>query len=185
MPRAGCWLLGAWQWRPRPPPHMPPLTNSHNPRPPQGPTKQAAIRNTTMANRKRPLRSACLLLPSALLVRVPSGHSVRITPQTFHEHVTADSNSNAATTTVPQPQRRTLSSLDLPTPKDHLVTSLPLLEPGSFPTRQWAGLLPLSQTDDDKYLFYWLIEPDFSNTADELSQDDPAQVPLIIWLNGE
>jgi len=179
---AGCLALGSGAPAPAHDYDAHATTNSHNP-PPQGPTKQAAIRNTTMANRKRPLRSACLLLPSALLVRVPSGHSVRITPQTFHEHVTADSNSNAATTTVPQ--RRTLSSLDLPTPKDHLVTSLPLLEPGSFPTRQWAGLLPLSQTDDDKYLFYWLIEPDFSNTADELSQDDPAQVPLIIWLNGE
>lgn len=132
----------------------------------------------TMTNSwKRPL-SACLLLVSAL--HVPSCRSVRITPQTFHEHVTVSRDASLA-----RSQRRTLSSLDLPTPNDHLVASLPLLEPGSFPTRQWAGLLPLNQTEDDKYIFYWLLEPDFSDTAgDGLSKDDPAQVPLVIWLNG-
>ena len=126
---------------------------------------------------KRPL-SACLLLVSSL--HVPSCRSVRITPQTFHEHVTVSRDASLA-----RSQQRTLSSLDLPTPNDHLVASLPLLEPGSFPTRQWAGLLPLNQTEDDKYIFYWLLEPDFSDTADDgLSEDDPAQVPLVIWLNG-
>ena len=132
----------------------------------------------TMTNSwKRPL-SACLLLVSAL--HVPSCRSVRITPQTFHEHVTVSRDASLA-----RSQRRTLSSLDLPIPNDHLVASLPLLEPGSFPTRQWAGLLPLNQTEDDKYIFYWLLEPDFSDTAgDGLSKDDPAQVPLVIWLNG-
>ena len=61
-------------------------------------------------------------------------------------------------------------------PNDHLVTGLPLLEPSSFPTKHWAGLLPASD-DGDKYLFYWLFAPPPSNRADE-------DIPLIIWLNG-
>ena len=109
-----------------------------------------------------------------------------------NDNANANTNTNTNTNTTesssPHSQRRRAapsSPLDLPTPNDHLVASLPLLDPGTFPTKQWAGLLPLSQTEDDKYIFYWLIEPDFSDTADEgLSEDDPAQVPLVIWLNG-
>jgi carboxypeptidase D len=65
-------------------------------------------------------------------------------------------------------------------PEDHLVTSLPLLEDGKFPTRHYAGHIDAS-SDGDKKLFYWLFEPDL---ADDASSPPDEEIPLLIWLNG-
>ena len=84
-------------------------------------------------------------------------------------------------------KRSIKKSSTLPQPSDHLITSLPYLNPNTFPTRQYAGYIPASQ-DDDKKLFYWLFEPDTTTTTtntDSTSktyQDD--EIPLLIWLNG-
>jgi carboxypeptidase D len=76
--------------------------------------------------------------------------------------------------------RETKRTVDVPipdSPDGHLVTSLPLLDPASFPTKQWAGHLPASG-NKDKYFFYWLFAPrDTTLTKD-------ADIPLVIWLNG-
>ncbi|GAX20239.1 carboxypeptidase D [Fistulifera solaris] len=61
-------------------------------------------------------------------------------------------------------------------PDEHLVNNLPLLD--SFPTQQWAGLLPAS-SHDDKYFFYWLFAPD-----NQQNQKPESEIPLLIWLNG-
>ena len=54
---------------------------------------------------------------------------------------------------------RTNSSVpNVTNPDHHLVKSLPLLEPGTFTTNHWAGLLPASP-NHDKYFFYWLFAP--------------------------
>ena len=68
-------------------------------------------------------------------------------------------------------------------PEDHLVTDLPYLDTDSFPTKHYAGHLSASDDNDDKRIFYWLFEPDFSdlNEKDKLSEKD---FPLLIWLNG-
>lgn len=66
----------------------------------------------------------------------------------------------------------------LPAAEDHLVTSLPYLDPSIFPTKHYAGHMPASH-DDDKKLFYWLFEPDFSNGRPE----NDADIPLLIWLS--
>lgn len=68
-----------------------------------------------------------------------------------------------------------------PNPDEHLVTSMPLLSEGVFPTRHWAGHLPASNDGSDKKLFYWLFEPgggDLTNISNE------EEIPLILWLNG-
>mmetsp|Transcript_15444 Transcript_15444/g.29630 ORF Transcript_15444/g.29630 Transcript_15444/m.29630 type:complete len:674 (+) Transcript_15444:98-2119(+) len=64
----------------------------------------------------------------------------------------------------------------------HLVTSLPLLPPGLFPTRHWAGHLPASGDGSDKKLFYWLFEPS-TGSVDTFSEEDD-KIPLVLWLNG-
>ena len=56
-------------------------------------------------------------------------------------------------------------------PDEHLVTSLPGLKDGDFPSRHHAGHIPVV----NGYLFYWLIESASSNQASD---------PLVIWLNG-
>lgn len=61
-------------------------------------------------------------------------------------------------------------------PDSHLVTSLPLLPEGSFPTRHWAGHLPAAGDGSDKKIFYWLFEPSTGSESDD--------TPLILWLNG-
>jgi carboxypeptidase C (cathepsin A) len=68
------------------------------------------------------------------------------------------------------------------TPEKHLVTELPLLDDSSnkFPTDHWAGLLPASKEDGDKYLVYWLLAPDVTDSP-EIDDND---IPLLIWLNG-
>ncbi|KAL3796380.1 hypothetical protein HJC23_004177 [Cyclotella cryptica] len=62
-------------------------------------------------------------------------------------------------------------------PDSHLVTSLPLLPEGSFPTRHWAGHLPAAGDGSDKKIFYWLFEPSSGSKSDD-------DTPLILWLNG-
>jgi carboxypeptidase D len=75
-------------------------------------------------------------------------------------------------------QRRKMNTL--PKPSDHLITDLPYLAPNTLKTKQYAGHISASLTDDKK-LFYWLFEPDFTDSdVDQNSLD----VPLLIWLNG-
>ena len=74
-------------------------------------------------------------------------------------------------------------------PDDHLVSGpLPVwhTDADAFPTSHWAGHLPASNGDDDKYLFYWLFAPDFGDAAanNDASSAEDDKVPLIIWLNG-
>jgi len=76
---------------------------------------------------------------------------------------------------------RILSSF--PTPEsieEHLVTSLPLLDQKSLPTKHYAGHLAASKDEHDKKFFYWLFEPDLSDHQ----KKDLSEVPLLIWLNG-
>ena len=85
---------------------------------------------------------------------------------------------------VDQEHRRlgSTKNVNVPLPSDpdeHLVTSLPLLGEGVFPTKHWAGLIPAS-SQGDKYLFYWLFAPDTSQNGDLADND----IPLLIWLNG-
>lgn len=76
------------------------------------------------------------------------------------------------------------STADITDPTAHLVTSLPLLPPGLFPTRHWAGHVSASNDDNgsDKKLFYWLFEPS-TGSGDSFSEEDD-KIPLVIWLNG-
>mmetsp|Transcript_10621 Transcript_10621/g.16107 ORF Transcript_10621/g.16107 Transcript_10621/m.16107 type:complete len:672 (-) Transcript_10621:309-2324(-) len=67
---------------------------------------------------------------------------------------------------------------ELPTPFDHIVTSLPFLDNDMFTTAHYAGHIPAS-IHDDKKLFYWLFEPDTEGS--NMVDDD---IPLLIWLNG-
>ncbi|KAL7546024.1 hypothetical protein ACHAWF_010735 [Thalassiosira exigua] len=66
-----------------------------------------------------------------------------------------------------------------PDPDSHLVTSLPLLPDGAFPTRHWAGHLPAGGDGSDRNIFYWLFEP-----GQDAGNAPPGEVPLILWLNG-
>ena len=79
---------------------------------------------------------------------------------------------------LPQSSRFTASGDD-PNPDSHLVTSLPLLPDGLFPTRHWAGHLPAAGDGSDKKIFYWLFEPggNAGNMPDE-------EIPLVLWING-
>ena len=86
-----------------------------------------------------------------------------------------------------QPRRKLLgTNVNVPipdTPDGHLVTDLPLLDPATFQTKHWAGLLP-SSPDGDKYFFYWLFAPDMDNQDDNGVVLDDDDIPLIVWLNG-
>lgn len=62
---------------------------------------------------------------------------------------------------------------DATSPDVHLVTDLPGLAAGAFPTRHWAGLLTVDEAIQGKY-FYWFVE----------AASDAANKPLLIWLNG-
>ena len=66
---------------------------------------------------------------------------------------------------------------EMPIAEDHLVTSLPYLDPSTFPTKHYAGHIPASKNDDKK-LFYWLFEPDTSTV-----QKEDGEIPLHIWLS--
>lgn len=80
-------------------------------------------------------------------------------------------------------QRHRRVSVPIPeSPDGHLVKDLPLLDNAKFPTSHWAGLLPASDDDGDKYLFYWLFAPDDGSGKDMDFSD--TSIPLIIWLNG-
>jgi len=92
------------------------------------------------------------------------------------EDSNSNSNSNSKTNT------RRGNEQVLPTPEDHLVTSLPYLPSSSFPTKHYAGHLPASD-DGDKKLFYWMFEPDDS-IGGVGGSTKPGDIPLLIWLNG-
>jgi len=53
---------------------------------------------------------------------------------------------------------------------DDKITSLPGFE-GDLPSRQFSGYLSASES---KNLHYWFVE----------SENDPANDPVILWLNG-
>lgn len=80
---------------------------------------------------------------------------------------------------LPQSPRFTAETRNLD-PDSHLVTSLPLLPDGVFPTRHWAGHLPAAGDGSDKKIFYWLFEPGGVKVKGEISDD----MPLILWMNG-
>ncbi|CAM9305093.1 unnamed protein product, partial [Hapterophycus canaliculatus] len=56
-------------------------------------------------------------------------------------------------------------------PNEHRVTALPGLKDGDFPTKQYAGHIPVL----DGFFFYWMFESTSSS---------PESEPLVIWLNG-
>jgi carboxypeptidase D len=96
----------------------------------------------------------------------------------FAANANANANASEMTSPLPLPLSRTLR---MPTdPSEHLVTSLPLLNPQDFTSPHWAGHLPASATDD-KYLFYWLFAPDTTAQTETHPDQD---IPIIIWLNG-
>ena len=64
-------------------------------------------------------------------------------------------------------RRRTAAATDA---AQHLVTDLPGLATGTFATKHFAGLVPVTGGE----LFYWLFEA-ASNTS---------HAPLVVWLNG-
>ena len=66
------------------------------------------------------------------------------------------------------------------------VMDLPLLPPGSFRTKQYAGHVQAGPDPSDKHLFYWLFAPDNGSDGEEALTQlamDP-NTPLVIWLNG-
>eukprot|EP00563_Minutocellus_polymorphus_P005361 CAMPEP_0181044702 /NCGR_PEP_ID=MMETSP1070-20121207/13407_1 /TAXON_ID=265543 /ORGANISM="Minutocellus polymorphus, Strain NH13" /LENGTH=779 /DNA_ID=CAMNT_0023123165 /DNA_START=52 /DNA_END=2391 /DNA_ORIENTATION=- len=66
------------------------------------------------------------------------------------------------------------------------VTDLPLLPPGSFQTKQYAGHVQAGPDPSDKHLFFWLFAPDNGSDGEEALTQlamDP-NTPLVIWLNG-
>eukprot|EP00579_Thalassiosira_antarctica_P008250 CAMPEP_0201879332 /NCGR_PEP_ID=MMETSP0902-20130614/10241_1 /ASSEMBLY_ACC=CAM_ASM_000551 /TAXON_ID=420261 /ORGANISM="Thalassiosira antarctica, Strain CCMP982" /LENGTH=656 /DNA_ID=CAMNT_0048407131 /DNA_START=25 /DNA_END=1995 /DNA_ORIENTATION=+ len=79
---------------------------------------------------------------------------------------------------LPQSSRFTASGDD-PNPDSHLVTSLPLLPDGLFPTRHWAGHLPAAGDGSDKKIFYWLFEP-----GENAGNMPGEEIPLVLWING-
>lgn len=125
--------------------------------------------------------------------------AVRILPSERHNNNNNNNTSSnnysrrsaaaAARATAASNKITTQVHVDVPTSPDaHLVTDLPLLAPGTFATQHWAGHLPASG-NGDKYFFYWLFAPDFTNvttssTSKTAAAIDDAKVPLIVWLNG-
>lgn len=86
------------------------------------------------------------------------------------------------TTTTAQPKRQ-LYDVPIPDkPDDHLVLNLPLLN--GLSTKHWAGHLPANDVKGDKYIFYWLFEPDISESSTTHTSVLDPSIPLIIWLNG-
>lgn len=69
--------------------------------------------------------------------------------------------------TAPYP----LKSVVATSPDEHVVNALPGLKDGDFPTKQYAGHIPV----EDGFHFYWLFES---------ASADPSSDPLVIWLNG-
>jgi carboxypeptidase D len=138
---------------------------------------------TTFTPRRFSRYSLLLVL---LLLRSRSLESRRIAPKLENrDETTTTSKIEEENGASPQKLRRVRSterqdvSVKTPlSPDEHLVNSLPLLT--GFPTKHWAGLLPAS-VEPGNYLFYWLFEPDFSQTPSGL---DVTSVPLVIWLNG-
>ena len=76
---------------------------------------------------------------------------------------------------------------DLPSPSEHRVKDLPLLDDAEFRVAHFAGHLPAGPDPDDKKLFYWLFAPDAGggdDGSDGLRLGSDPSVPLVIWLNG-
>jgi len=88
-----------------------------------------------------------------------------------------------ASETILQEQRQGLlmGRETLPTMNEHLITSLPYLNSQDFTTKNYAGHIPASPDAMDKKFFYWLFEPDVTDTGIDSKSDD---IPLVIWLNG-
>ena len=119
--------------------------------------------------------SISTLLKSSSAVRRPPASSKLAWPlqpaEPSHEHDIEDE-------IVFHRKLKSESFPDPISPDDHLVTSLPYLPPGAFPTKHYAGHIsahPPGESQIDKKLFYWLFEP---------PSDQKANAPLVIWLNG-
>ncbi|CAM9648366.1 unnamed protein product [Ascophyllum nodosum] len=106
-----------------------------------------------------------LVLPTVYTMRIPGSHL---------EQASAGGERDIS---PPSYQARKLkkhefSHVNVATSADeHLVTSLPGLKNGDFPTKHHAGYIPVI----GGYFFYWLFES---------GGKDPASDPLVIWLNG-
>ena len=172
------------------------------------------VKNEDMSNRQFSVRKLLhsLLSLSCIFFHLPyqSVYCHRILPDNDYltsennpidEYATTDDTHNDYLHSIIKDLKNQSRRLDthMPTsPDDHLVTSLPYLDPKSFQTKQYAGYLSASE-DNDKRIFYWLFEPDFSDpihsssnegTADHNRKsglptyDNTDSVPLLIWLNG-
>lgn len=110
----------------------------------------------------------------------------RLEFQVSHDHDDHDDDDDEGAS-PPQPSSRRESATtnnantNDPNPDAHLVTSMPLLPDGVFPTRHWAGHLPASNDGSDKKLFYWLFEPGGDDLANIPNEEE---IPLMLWLNG-
>jgi carboxypeptidase C (cathepsin A) len=133
------------------------------------------------------MRSIILFLIPAVLI-----HGVRRTPNDARassrgRRLEFVVNHEDQLATPPQPTSRRAAATpnndnaNNPNPDEHLVTSMPLLPDGLFPTRHWAGHLPASNDGSDKKLFYWLFEPGGDDLANISTEEE---IPLILWLNG-
>ena len=56
---------------------------------------------------------------------------------------------------------------------DHEIKSLPGWD-GSLPSKQYSGLLEIPNTNPARFYHYWLVT----------SENDPANDPIVLWLNG-
>lgn len=67
------------------------------------------------------------------------------------------------------------------------VTDLPLLSPGTFGSKHYAGHVQAGPDPSDKHLFFWLFAPDNGSAGGEEALTQLAMdpnTPLVIWLNG-
>ena len=67
------------------------------------------------------------------------------------------------------------------------VTDLPLLSPGTFRSKHYAGHVQAGPDPSDKHLFFWLFAPDNGSDGGEEALTQLAMdpnTPLVIWLNG-
>jgi carboxypeptidase D len=146
---------------------------------------------TTTSTSATPILNAFVLLikiilSTSMMMGITTIDAIRIIPSEWS--VTSISN-NTNTNRRREQYRRVKQLVSNPvyvevpkSPDEHLVESIPLLDPSTFTTKHWAGHLPVS-SNGDKYFFYWLFAPDMKgNTGTKAIAD--GDIPIIIWLNG-
>lgn len=151
------------------------------------------------APRSRHRSPSTMLSIILFLLTVVSVHGVRRQPRYDYDdsasrgrRLESQTNQDDAPSTPPRPRATsrfasTSSDNDNPNPDEHLVTSMPLLPDGLFPTRHWAGHLPADGEDgSDKKIFYWLFEPGGDDPSNNNNNNNIAndEIPLLLWLNG-